>query len=271
MSALTVTAAAEAVLAAIARGDAAVTVSVISDARPNSAIGDRIVYTTTGGTLGSLGPADDAAHQLAQRALEKRTALLETAVVSGSELRIFAEPVYPTQRLVIVGAGHIAVPLASVGLLLGFEVLVLDDRAEFATDARFSEGVRVERMEVERPFERVRIDRNTFVVLVTRAHKHDYDALRHLLDVPVQAAYVGMIGSRRRVRATFDALESAGYDPERFRSIHAPVGLDIGAETPAEIAISIAAEIIRVRSGVGTSQMLVERERIIERFYPGTS
>jgi len=269
MNALTVTGAAEAVLAAIGRGDAVVTVSVISDARPNSATGARIVITSAGETLGSLGPADEAALQLAQRALEKRTPQLESAVIAGSSLRLFAEPVFPTQKLVIVGAGHIAVPLASMGRLIDFDVLVLDDREEFATGERFAEGVRVERMDFERPFETLRIDRNTYVVLVTRAHKHDYDALRHLLDQAEPPGYVGMIGSRRRVRATFDALESAGYDPERFRSIHAPVGLDIGAETPAEIAVSIAAEIIRVRSGEGTSQKLVERERIIDRFYPG--
>ena len=168
-------------------------------------------------------------------------------------------------ELVIVGAGHIARPLCRLGAMLGFRVRVLDDRPEFATRERFPEAEEVRRADFSDPFRGIPMGPETHLVLVTRGHRYDYEALRDVLRRPAEPAYVGMIGSRRRVRAALEQLSREGIDPERMARVHAPVGLDIGAETPEEIAVAIAAEIVRVRRG-GTGLPLRDRERVMERW-----
>jgi len=106
------------------------------------------------------------------------------------------------------------------------------------------------------------------VVLVTRGHKYDFEALRELLARDVAPSYIGMVGSRRRVRACFEQLAAEGASPEVLARVHAPIGLDIGAETPAEIAICIAAELVQSRRG-GTGAPLREKERVVERWIAG--
>jgi xanthine dehydrogenase accessory factor len=143
---------------------------------------------------------------------------------------------------------------------------VLDDREEFATDERFDDDVVVRRADFERdPFAGVTIDEGTYIALVTRGHRWDFDCLRRLIEQEVQPRYIGMIGSRRRVRAAFHALLEAGTPRDVLARIRAPIGLEIGAETPAEIAVSIAAEIIAVRRGAETAGSIGERERVLER------
>ncbi|MDQ3387876.1 MAG: XdhC family protein [Gemmatimonadota bacterium] len=168
-------------------------------------------------------------------------------------------------ELVIVGAGHIARPLCRVGAMLGFRVLVLDDRPEFATRDRFPEAEEVRRADFSDPFRGISIGPRTHLVLVTRGHKYDYEALRELLLSSTRPAYVGMIGSRRRVRAALEQLSREEIPRERLEAIHAPVGLDIGAETPEEIAVAIAAELVRVRRG-GTGVPLRDHERVLDRW-----
>ena len=164
-------------------------------------------------------------------------------------------------------------PLARLGAMLGFRVTVLDDREEFADEARFPEAARVIRADFADPFRDLRIGRRSYVVLVTRAHRYDFDCLSHLLqatpDPTARPRYVGMIGSRRRVRAAFEALLEAGYTRAQLETVHAPIGLDIGAETPEEIAVSIAAEIIHVRSGhQGNTAPRSALERVAHRLIP---
>lgn len=173
-------------------------------------------------------------------------------ILHSSELPSVASDYYaelhtPAPALIIVGAGHIAVPLAQMGVMLGFRVSVLDDRTDFADAERFADGVSVSTLDFDKPLEQIKLDSNTFIVLVTRAHKYDYDCLREILKRDSLPRYIGMIGSKRRVRAAFTALRNDGIPDERLGAVHAPVGLDIGAETPAEIAVSIMAEIISVR------------------------
>jgi xanthine dehydrogenase accessory factor len=226
-------------------------------------IGQRILVYHDGKTRGSFGDAmlDRAARQLACTALQNR------APQTLEDPQLFAEPQLAQPRLIIVGAGHIAVPLAHIGRLIGFEVTVLDDREEFATEERFDDGVTVRQLDATAPFASLELGPDCQVVLVTRAHRLDYDLLRVLLFEERQPAYIGMIGSQRRVRAAFHALLEAGVPKEKLQSIHAPIGLDIGAETPAEIAISIAAELIRFRSRQGSTDNLSARERVLERFF----
>ncbi len=231
-----------------------------------SSAGSHILVYADGSTQGSFGSTtlDRAAQELGVACLQSGEPQLRE--LDGGQ-HLFCEPQLPADRLVIVGAGHIAVPLAQVAVLLGFTVTVLDDREEFATEDRFPPSAQVLRMDFAQPFATVPLDARTHVVLVTRAHKYDFDCLRELLARPELPRYIGMIGSRRRVRAAFHALLEGGVPPDRLALVHAPVGLDIGAETPAEIAVSIAAELIRDRSGTGTGAPLGTHERVLERFF----
>jgi xanthine dehydrogenase accessory factor len=151
---------------------------------------------------------------------------------------------------VIVGAGHIALPLARIAKLADYEVVVLDDRAEYASAERFPDVDSLLIGPYASTLATVPIDPYTCIVLVTRGHVHDQASLETVIESP--AAYIGMIGSKRRVRTVLRHLGEKGVDSELLARIHAPIGLDIGARTPAEIAVAIMAEIIQsVRGGTG--------------------
>lgn len=222
--------------------------------------GSRMLVVDDGSAIGTLGSADldSSARQLAAEVFATGVAQLRA--------NLFAELHAPAEQLIIFGAGHIALPLSEMGVKLGFNVTVLDDREEFAIRERFDARVRVLRLDLESPLTGLNIDSATYVVLVTRAHKHDFALLRALLAAPARPRYAGMIGSRRRVRAAFHALLAGGVAREELQHVHAPVGLDIGAETPAEIAVSIAAELIRERRG-GSGKTISGDERVLDRFF----
>jgi xanthine dehydrogenase accessory factor len=231
----------------------------------------RRMLVWAGRTVGSLDAPDlDArAIELARGQLQDSSAPRSVEVATERGVRaLYIETFGPPPELVIVGAGHIARPLSRLGAMLGFRVCVLDDRPAFATHERFPEADRLLRVDFADPFRAVPLDRTTHLVLVTRGHRYDYDALRDVLRRPIEPAYIGMVGSRRRVRAALQELAREGIPPERLRRIHAPIGLDIGAETPEEIAVAIAAEIIRLRRG-GTGVSLRDRERVAERWIRG--
>jgi len=217
------------------------------------------------GTLGDAA-SDRAAAELGRRALAgdaEATAGLHALPCGEAYLEVQR----PASELVIVGAGHVAQPLAEVGALLGMDVTVLDDRPEFATRERFPRAARVLRVDFMDPFAGVRILAASHVVLVTRGHRYDFEALRRLLAAEPEPAYLGMIGSRRRVRATFTKLLEEGADPARLTRVRAPLGLDLGAQTPAEIAVAVAAEIVLLRRG-GAGVPLRDVEGVLERFFP---
>lgn len=220
---------------------------------------------------GSLGDplADAEGARLGRDALEGGVQPGTVALPStkGAELTAFLELHHPSPELVVVGAGHVAQPLATMGALLGFQVKVLDDRPQFATRERFPDASAVIQVDFSDPFAEVPIHRWSHVVLVTRGHKYDYECLRHILRGDPMPAYLGMIGSRRRVRATFDALRKERIPTGRLERVRAPIGLDLGGETPAEIAVSIIAEIVQQAAG-GTGRPLSEMERVLSRFLP---
>lgn len=177
--------------------------------------------------------------------------------MQGGDLDIFFDVIARPARLVIVGAGHIAMPLARFGALLEFRVSILDDRPEFATSERFPDAAETIVGPYGETLASLDTDRDTYVVLVTRGHVHDAACLEVMLNR--SAAYVGMIGSRTRVRTVMRHLAENGYPLERLRQIHAPIGLQLGARTPAEIALSIMAEIVSVRrGGTGASMALAD-------------
>ncbi|HSG80619.1 MAG TPA: XdhC family protein [Gemmatimonadota bacterium] len=261
---ITAVQAARRALSAQLGGEPVATVSVI-DAPVKDTVGRRMLVTA-GATEGSLGSRerDERAAALAREALVSGERQLHEVELEGGTWQLYVEPQSPIPDLLIIGAGHIARPLCRLGALLGFRVTVADDRPEFANRQGFPEAAHVELIDFADPFTAMEITANSYVVLVTRGHKYDYDCILQLLKMNVQPAYLGMIGSRRRVRAAFEALVADGADPERLRQVHAPIGLDIGSETPEEIALAIAAEIVAVRRG-GSGGRLSEQESVLDR------
>jgi xanthine dehydrogenase accessory factor len=196
-----------------------------------------------------------ALNQLADRVADAAAGMIEiddrgglktvTHIEPNGSPRLFLDPITGAQRLIIVGAGHIAQPLCELGAMLGFHVTVIDDRASFANRERFPRADLI----IARPFtaaiESLRVDRHCYLISVTRGHAFDEEVVRAALKQP--GGFIGMIGSKRRSRAMLARLAEDGIDPALLDEIHAPLGLDIGAETPEEIAIAIVAEIIRER------------------------
>lgn len=264
-------AAARAALEALRYGPPVVTAAVVETSDGGPALGARLLVWEDR-VAGSLGePALDARAAELSRALLKGEGRDGPRAVETERGRctLYLEAHRPPPELVIVGAGHIARPLCRIGAMLGFRVRVLDDRPEFATRERFPEAAEVRRADFGDPFRDLAVGPDTHLVLVTRGHRYDYEALRRLLLGGALPAYVGMVGSRRRVRAALEQLVREGIPRERLLRVHAPIGLDIGAETPEEIAVAIAAEIVRVRRG-GTGVSLRERERVMERWFSDT-
>jgi xanthine dehydrogenase accessory factor len=241
---------------AVAQGREAAT-GVVVEAGDPSLVGCRIAWDGTRhyGDLGS------------PRTTAEARGLLESCLGPGCHsleggVELYVERWEPPAELVIVGAGHIAQPLALVGSMLDFRVTVLDDRPEFATPERFPGADRVLVADFADPLAGIEVGHRTSLVLVTRGHRHDYDCLRELARRGVLPRYLGMIGSRRRVRAAFEQLAAEGVPAEWLARVHAPLGLDIGAETPAEIAVAVAAEIVLAARG-GSARPLSERAQVL--------
>ena len=168
----------------------------------------------------------------------------DNGLICGGTLEIFVEPILPQPVLYLFGGGHIAMALARVAHAAGFAIGVVDDRETFANPERFPMAQQIY-TSFEEAFAALRPNASTYLVIVTRGHKDDMRVLRWA--VGTEARYIGMIGSKRKVLSVYKALEAEGIPAERFRRVHAPIGLEIGALTPEEIAISIAAELIAVR------------------------
>ena len=186
---------------------------------------------------------DDARQCLSTR----RPEMLKYNLPDGN-ISVFVEVQRRPPVLIVAGAGHVALPLAQLGKLIDFEVVVLDDRPRFANKQRFPMADKVLAQPFRSTLRDWPIDSDTFIVLVTRGHSHDVECLLEVLDSP--ARYIGMIGSKRRVKAVFDLLETEqGINPASLDKVYAPIGLDVGAETPGEIAVAIIGEIINVYRG----------------------
>jgi xanthine dehydrogenase accessory factor len=174
----------------------------------------------------------------------------DTGLVCGGTLDIFIEPVLPVSTLYIFGAGHVAWSLYKVARIAGFDVVVTDDREAYANRERFPEARDVYADEYERVVAQLAPNESSYIVIVTRGHRDDMRVLRWAADTP--ARYIGMIGSQRKVITTCKELEKEGIAGEKLARVYAPVGIDIGAITPEEIAISIVAEMIALRRGSET-------------------
>jgi len=172
-------------------------------------------------------------------------AAYDNGLICGGQLEVFVEPVLPVPYVFIFGGGHISKSLSKVATLAGFATVVVDNRESFANRERFPEAVEVHAAEYEEVFPKLEINETGYVIVVTRGHRDDMRVLRLAAATP--ARYIAMIGSKRKVLNVVRELEKEGLPREAFERIHAPMGLDIGAITPEEIAISVAAEMIAVR------------------------
>lgn len=166
-------------------------------------------------------------------------------LVLDEDTEVFVEQIIPKPQLVICGGGHVALDLCSVGKMLDFNVIVIDDRKEFANESRFNIADKVICKSFEEALSEVN-GNNSYFVIVTRGHRDDRKCLEIILNK--NHKYVGMIGSKGKVAMVRSKLIQAGYTKEELNKVHTPIGLNIGAETPAEIAISIAAEIISIKN-----------------------
>ncbi len=265
-------------LRASREGPPVAVVTVIRAPRGSAAtVGAKLLVRSNGSRLGSLGGGalEDAAARDALDALGARPRRLVSSAhytsdgvpvprreAASDAVEVMIEVVEPPTTLLIVGAGHIGQALCAFGARTGFSVAVLDDRDEFANRERLPEADIVLCGDIAEELRRFRIDGNTYVVLVSRGHRQDEIALREV--VGRGAAYVGMIGSRRRVETVLRHLAEEGFDRAALDAVRTPIGLDIGAETPEEIAISILAEVILTRRG-GTGRPMSERRRSVAR------
>src|SRR5258705_2083101 len=171
-------------------------------------------------------------------------ATYDNGLICGGTVEIFVEPILPQPIVYVFGGGHVSIAMAKVASSAGFAIGVVDDREAFANLQRFpmaQEGF----TSYEQAFEKIQPNASTYLVIVTRGHKEDMRVLAWA--ARTEARYIGMIGSKRKVLSGYRALEKEGYRPEEFERVYAPMGLEIGALSPEEIAISIVAELIAVR------------------------
>lgn len=176
----------------------------------------------------------------------KKKGTIETGLICGGELTIFIDVIKPKQRLIIIGAGHMAGPLAKLADIIGFSLTVIDDNEELANKERYPMAERIITGNFSEALDKVEVGPSDIVVIVHGEPEHDYMALEKTLKR--KPAYIGLLGSRAKIATLVKRLKAAGVSDEDLEPLHAPIGLDIDAQTPEEIGISILAEIISERN-----------------------
>lgn len=247
----------ESALDVIRAGETAAMATIVS-ARGSTprAVGAKMLVYRDGSIRGTIGGGE-----MEQRVIQEARAALEAGQprmahyelreveagdvgACGGENDIFIEIIGARQELLVVGAGHVGLAVAELGAFVGMNVVVVDDRAEYANAERFPRAKAIIVGDVGAELARYPITRQSHIVIVTRGHQQDEIALAAV--VRSKAAYIGMIGSRRKIAQVYKALEAQGVEREWLERVRAPIGLDIGSETPEEIAVSIVAQIIAV-------------------------
>lgn len=210
-------------------------------------------------------PAEKATEDFLKKTVAEA---VETGVVKTDDQEIFVETYEKNPRLIILGGGHVSMPVAEIGKLLGFHVTVMDDREDFVTQERFPQADERITGDFETLSEKIPPYENAWYVVVTRGHLGDSACAREILKRPF--AYFGMIGSKTKVRITREKLLKEGFTKEQVDSIHAPIGLPIGGQMPAEIAVSIMAEIVQEKNRHFRTYCDEEVEAAVRCGLPGT-
>jgi xanthine dehydrogenase accessory factor len=252
---------------ALARGEAVALVTIVAaHGSTPQRVGARMLVHADGRTVGTIGGGcyEHDAFWKAREALSTRQARLvhyelsddlaeESGLICGGRMDVFVEPIEPAPHLYLLGAGHVGYQLGQIAPTVGFRLHVIDDRQKFANRERFPAAAEVIVDSLDTWVTGAGIPSTAYVVVLTRGHRQDFDVLRGLADREFR--YVGLIGSRAKVARLTDALLEAGVSPEWLKRLHAPIGFDIGAVAPEEIAVSILAELIAVRRGrIGEGQ-----------------
>lgn len=223
-------------------------------------VGNKMLVRENGSTSGSLG--DEKLDSASARQARELMALGKNDyVVTDSGVEYYIEAYTTPPTLVIAGGGHVSKALAQIAKSVGFRLFILDDREEFANAERFPEAEIVQVGDYEAGLQSLPINANSFIVIATRGHRYDDSALASALRTP--ASYVGLLGSKRKTILIYEALIRRGFSLDDIRRTRSPIGLDIGARTPAEIAISVMAEILMFRLGGGGGVLKLE-ERLIQ-------
>ena len=247
---------------ALSRGEEAALVTIVSsNGSTPQRVGAKMLVFADGHIVGTVGGGcyEHDAIGVAKQVLATRKARTvkydlnddfaeETGLVCGGQMEVFIEPIEASPSVYIFGAGHVGFYLGRLIHEAGFGVHVIDDRAAFANAERFPTAASIVVDDIPQWLARTTMPATAYAVIVTRGHRHDLDVLREL--APRELRYIGLIGSRAKVARLYDAVVAEGrIAPQQLERIHAPIGLDIGAVTPQEIAVSIAAELIAVRRG----------------------
>ncbi len=169
----------------------------------------------------------------------------ENGMVCGGIMDIFIEPIIPSPLVFLFGGGHISQFVARISSLAGFQIVVIDDRPQFANKGRFPEAREVIAGEFSLVLPNLKVNKSSYLVIVTRGHAYDQEVLEWAVNT--SARYIGMIGSRKKIHTIYRRLEEKEIPPEKIKQVHSPIGLDIGAVTPEEIAVAIVAEMIQER------------------------
>jgi xanthine dehydrogenase accessory factor len=250
-----------AVADALERGEPAALVTIVSTTGSTpQRVGAKMLVFGDGRQVGTIGGGcyENDAFGKARHAIATRAPQLvhyelsddfaqETGLICGGQMDVYIEPIEPSPELYIVGAGHVGFHLARIAQEVGFRVHVADDREKFANAERFPTATEIIVDDIPSWLNRVRIPPHAYVVVVTRGHTNDLEAMRSL--APRELRYLGLIGSRAKVARIYEALREDRMPDDALLRVHAPIGLDIGAVTPQEIAVSILAELIAVKHG----------------------
>ena len=250
-----------AVADALDRGEPAALVTIVSTTGSTpQRVGAKMLVFSDGRMVGTIGGGcyENDAFGKAREAIRNRRPQLvhyeldddfaqETGLICGGQMSVYIEPIEPSPELYVIGAGHVGFHLANLAHEVGFKVHVVDDREKFANRERFPNATDVVTEDIPAWIAKTHLASHAYVVVVTRGHTNDLDAVRGL--APRDLRYLGLIGSRAKVARIYEQLQTEGLPRDLLGSIHAPIGLDIGAVTPQEIAVSILAELIAVKHG----------------------
>ncbi len=207
----------------------------------------RIFLTREGEKTGSFGPMSELEQEMASR-IDQILKSRVPGIITVLDRDIYVEPVIADPTLYIFGGGHVSQQIVPLASKVGFKVMVIDDRPEFANPEQFPDAYEVKQLSFDSVMEKLPVAEDSYLVIVTRGHMHDKVVLAQALKT--KARYIGMIGSKRKRDIIYEKLVEEGLTREDLARVYSPIGLDIGAETPEEIAVSIVAELIKVRAGV---------------------